>query len=306
MLSSLDIRNFQSLKDVHIDLGLLTVIVGESNSGKSALVRSIQALASNLRGTSSITMGFKSASISASSDDFTVTLEKSESSSSYKIAQVKQEDREFTKLAGDTPDEITALLGLDPVREDQSINFAGQHDSPFLLTASGASVARTLGELTNVNTVFKAVREANRLRTGANSDLKLRKKDLEEAEAQLGQFEGLENRIKALKLVENHVKEIKKLENDIISIENALQSIEELSSRSEIPAEVDVTAVETAFEEFKDLYVKAERLSALEKHRKEHADRLTKLTKDQKEAEEQMQHVLKEMGKCPLCQQPTT
>jgi AAA15 family ATPase/GTPase len=116
MINSLDVRNFQSLKDVHLDLGLLTVIVGDSNTGKSAVVRALKALASNLRGSSAITLGCRTASISAVCDDSKVTLEKSDTSSSYRVSKAGEPDREFTKIAGETPEEISSLLGLNPVK----------------------------------------------------------------------------------------------------------------------------------------------------------------------------------------------
>ncbi len=48
MLSSLQIKNFRSLQDVEIPkLGLINLIVGNNNSGKSSLIESLLILANN-------------------------------------------------------------------------------------------------------------------------------------------------------------------------------------------------------------------------------------------------------------------
>ena len=48
MLSSLQIKNFRSLKNVEIPkLGLINLIVGNNNSGKSSLIESLLILANN-------------------------------------------------------------------------------------------------------------------------------------------------------------------------------------------------------------------------------------------------------------------
>jgi len=177
MISQLQVRNFQSLKKVDIDLGLFTVILGPSNSGKSALIRALQALTSNIRGSSFITQGQSSATISALSDEWRVTLEKGDSSS-YRVVYPDGSEKTYTKLASAVPDDITRLLNMVPSGEAGSLSFASQEDPPFLLKTPGSSVARVLGDLTHVSLVFEAVRESNRRKSAASSEVKTRQTDL--------------------------------------------------------------------------------------------------------------------------------
>src|SRR5512139_766548 len=136
MLTHVEVRNFQSLKKVDIELGGFTVIVGASSSGKTAFMRALRALASNIRGTSFITQGEKKASITAHTDNNIVTLEKGETTGTYKI-----NDKVYTKLAGGVPEGVSKTLNLQPITtESSSINFAGQFDRPYLLDDSGATV----------------------------------------------------------------------------------------------------------------------------------------------------------------------
>lgn len=302
MLSRLDIHNFQSLKDVHLELGLLTVIVGDSNVGKSGLVRSIKAVASNIRGSSCITFGCKSASISASSDDFKVTLEKSEGTSCYRVTQIGQQDREYTKLAGDTPEEVTKILGLEPLKDGLSINFAGQHDSPFLLTSPGSSVARILGDLTNVSTVFEAVRDANKRRTASNSELKLRNRDFEEVSAKLVEFDALKVRAEALKSADACIQRAQKLEDSILELETALQALDRLIDLPEVLPEADITELMEAYEEFKALYELANKANRAKTAVADSTLAVVKHTSDSVKADEAIHALLKEVGQCPTCE----
>jgi DNA repair ATPase RecN len=303
MLHRLEIHNFQSLKEVQLEFGLLTVIVGESNSGKSAVGRALKALASNIRGSSCITMGCKMASVSVSSDNFRVTLEKSENSSSYRVSQSDQQDREYTKLAGTTPPEVTQVLGLDSVTDGQSINFAGQHDSPFLLTAPGAAVARQLGDLTSVSTVFEAVREANRRSSVARSTEKLRQQDLAEITAKLVDSEVLRVRATALKQAEISLREIRASETSISELTQFLNAVTALPELFEVPVSVDLTELVTAYELFKQLCVYASRISKGSSAIAVNISSITQSESQYNEAEAAVHDLLKEAGRCPLCQQ---
>src|SRR5258708_20568027 len=106
-MTSLQIRNFQSLKKIDLDLLPLTVIVGPSSSGKSALVRALKVLSSNERGADFITNGESSCSISATCDDWKITFERDVSSGSYRLYDgVNVEEREYTNLTGPIPEYI--------------------------------------------------------------------------------------------------------------------------------------------------------------------------------------------------------
>lgn len=194
-ITEIHIRGFQSLKQADLDLGTFTVIVGPSSSGKSALIRALRALASNVRGTDVITRGQKQLAITARTDTHVITLERSERESAYRMTAADGQTSVFTKLGGAVPEQITAALRLDPGTD--SVNFAGQFDKPYLLDESGASIARQLAELTNVNTIFEAVRAANKIRTSALATLRTRQGDLDAVRAALRGYLTLAEQLRA-------------------------------------------------------------------------------------------------------------
>lgn len=300
MINSLDVRNFQSLRTVHLDLGPFTVIVGDSNCGKSALVRSIQALASNVRGSSIVTHGYKLASVSAVTDSATVTFVKGDGQGCYRLAEAGGE-KEFTKLAGEVPAQVSEALELDPVKEGMSLNFAPQHEPPFLLTSSGSVVARTLGELTKVSTVLEAVREANRRRTSFSGDLKLRVKDLDSVNSSMAVVAELSARKDAIDEVAKLLEDIKSLESEI----SALSSLAEVLEKAdiEVPEVHDISEVVQAYEDFTSLYKSLEKIRELstevvacQRFYDSWSDRSVAL-------EEEFHKALEEAGECPICGQ---
>src|SRR5712692_4596126 len=199
MLESIRVNNFQSLRKVDLPLGRLTVIVGPSSSGKSSVVRALRTLVSNARGASYVSRGQKVASVTATGENHSVTIERGEGHGVYRLLTDLHTDQEqektFTKLGGDVPEQVTAALGIKPFEDGTSLNFASQFDRPFLLTETGSTVARVLGELTNVSVIFAAAREANRRRLVAQSTLKIRQSDLVNLVAQLQKFQDLPVRV---------------------------------------------------------------------------------------------------------------
>jgi hypothetical protein len=229
-----------------------------------------------------------------------VTLEKGEGHGSYRILEGVRE-KEYTKLAGEVPEEVTRLLELDPVKEGLSLNFAPQHEPPFLLTSSGSAVARTLGELTKVSTVLEAVREANRRRTSSSSELKLRTKDLESVSSSSDILKSLNARKDAIYAVDNTMLPIKYLEEEISKLDSLVESLG--ASSVEVSEVHNISELIEAYEDFNAMYKCLEKLreltievTACERFYESWSERSDVLEKEFHEA-------LTEAGECPLCGQ---
>lgn len=179
MIQSLAIRNFQSLRHVDLDLSPFTVIVGKSSSGKSALVRAIKTLTSNRRGLDFLTHGETICTLTATTENGSVTLSRGKSTddNSYTLSMHELGGpQRFTKLGAAVPAEVSTFLGIESVNP---INYAGQHDKPFMLADTGSSNAATLGRLTNVDVIFSAAKESNRQKLDTAKKLAVRVADLD-------------------------------------------------------------------------------------------------------------------------------
>lgn len=207
MISSVEVRNFQSLRDVRVRIGRFTVVTGPSNTGKSALVRAIRLLAFNARGSSFVTRGQKTATVVMTGDDWRVEVSRGgRDSYTIQVGEDGGAPHVFTKLGGKVPEQVTGLLRL------AEVNFAGQLDRPYLLDQTGGEVTRVLGRLTNATLLHKAAQEANRRRLATAAALKAREADLTACEARLTAYAALPAEREAVEGAEVALESLRALE----------------------------------------------------------------------------------------------
>lgn len=191
MFTSARIQRFQSLHDVEVDLAPLTVIVGASNSGKSAFLRALRALVFNVNSPNVVTLGEKSTEIRLDREDKQwVTLERGKALSTYTLGSPESSE-EYVKSGVSVPDPVSAFFRAPTTPDGEPYNFSFQFDNPFLLDTSGSKVAKVLGDLSNVTVLLDAAREANRRKLDVNGRLKIRKEDVQTAKERLKDYADL-------------------------------------------------------------------------------------------------------------------
>jgi DNA repair ATPase RecN len=309
MIQSIRVKNFQSLQDINLELGRFTVIVGPSSSGKSALTRAIKAVASNSLDADNITQGSKHSAISVTTDIGTVTIERNSGDSSvYKIAKVGNAPSSYSKLNRKVPTEVTEILGIAPSTLDQeSINFAGQHDPPYLLKDNSSSVARILGELTNVSTIFAAVKEASRRSKAASTLLNLRKKDLDKVVTQITEYASIANKATAITKAETALTEATRMQSQVDSLQTltarAVAASEALQAIKKIPELPNLASVLKAQKDLDAFIALIRQLSALNKIIQSQGASLKACQSAILQSSEELHQHLADLGHCPLCNQ---
>lgn len=230
-LTQLRIENFQSHRLTDIRLGRLTVIVGPSSSGKSAVTRALKLVANNARGVSYVRHGAESARVSVVNAShfadpvdaaYQVSVERSQSKSIYTL-QFPGDDEvhTFTKCGTSIPD--TVSLALDFGEGD--LWLAGQFDRPYLLDQTGGHVARVLSELTNVSLIFASVRELNSRALNEKRAASTRTSDLDSVTEQVRQYSDLPDQLRACELAESSLKSALALEERrerLVSVRDAV------------------------------------------------------------------------------------
>ena len=96
--------NFQSWANFELDINGLTVIVGRSSKGKSALFRAIRGLFRNELASEYIRQGTEELQLTAVADGKTVTGIRSTKGTKYQIG-----DKKFAKLGGNIPEEASGF-----------------------------------------------------------------------------------------------------------------------------------------------------------------------------------------------------
>ena len=164
-------KNFQSLAEFAMDIRGLTVLVGPSNKGKSAVFRALKGLFRNELPADYIRAGSGGLELAAEADGHTVVAERgTKGSTEYRI-----DGREFKKLALTVPPELKAF-GMNEVRVGEyTIDpvFARQNGKQFLVDSEAYTP-------TEINTVFGAFASTEKLEAGKKlANLEIQRKNAE-------------------------------------------------------------------------------------------------------------------------------
>lgn len=177
-LDRLKVENFQSLAKVDLELGPFTVLVGPSNSGKSAALRALKAVARNVNSPSAVRVGKSTFNAILDFDNCSVSIERGKSQSTYRLVLPDGSEETYTKAGRAVPEDIQKALAL-PVPDGPDLVFSSQIDPPFLLNDTGSAVAKVLGDLTNVSKLHRASKEANRRRLEQSKLQTIREADMQ-------------------------------------------------------------------------------------------------------------------------------
>lgn len=213
-LEKLTIQNFQSIRDLSIDFGKFTVLVGRSSSGKSAILRAFHVLARNSFVPSYVRQGTTNTTIAATFDDGGVTTKRGKEST-YILNQGGS-DEIYTKCGRAVPDTVINFLRMAHLA-DEDLNFTNQFEMPFLVGGKSSRASAVVGTITNAVLVNSLAQETNRRRLGFLQKLHVRETDLESLKASLSEFSDLPR-------LEDVLGNVKSLENEIAFLNE--QSIE--------------------------------------------------------------------------------
>lgn len=228
MIKQLNISNFQSHKDTSLvfDKGV-NVIVGATDSGKTAIIRALrwliwnrpsgEAFRSHWGGETKVKLTFEN-------DLFVIRSKDSQNKYIYNGT---------TSMAfgQSVPEEIQRALNMD------EINLQMQFDQPFLLTSTPGEVARhfnTISKLDTIDVSIKSIKSNIRELEGEIKHDTQRETDLKE---ELKQYDDLDKFEAELEVLEDVEEKRNKLSKDISEIEHLKTQAEELMIESAAIAE---------------------------------------------------------------------
>jgi exonuclease SbcC len=313
VLTRAEIRYYQSLADADVPLGPFTVITGPTGAGKSAFIRAMRLLAFNARGTSYVSTGAKSCSVTAGDGRaiFRIIRSPGRGANEYQMARlVPTPVRDgqgwvggrYSKLGGQVPPQVAEELGLTP------LNFASQLDPPFLLTVPGTELARALGELTNVSLVLNAAASANRVRKSLDRDLATAETRLGELTAEAQQYAGLAGRRRAVRTAEEalgrhqavsqRLDRLRALAGRLSAAEGAFQAAAGEAARQAPPSLDRLDEVAARLARLRQLSSAAAVADAGVISRARDAEQAAAASTL---AEETLHAALREAGQCPVC-----
>lgn len=222
MINTISVRNFQSLEDITLELGSITTVVGQTDSGKSSFIRAVQAALFNDAAYEYATIrGEKVADeiqVEFMTDTHCVLWRRNKVTAWYQVIDSSGNTLSYTKLGrGVVPEDVQDILGVREIVIDETTNcrlqFAEQHDPPFLVgDRGGVGATRLLGRLSGVFVLSNANKfaQSDKQRVSVELDtLQSRQKSLVE---EISNYDGVELRkqlideakAKTTKLLERH------------------------------------------------------------------------------------------------------
>lgn len=161
------LENFQSHKNSIIEFNnQLNVIIGPSDSGKTAILRGIKwALYNEPSGDYFIREGQMECSVTIIFNDKTkIKRYRSKTKNIYYIYDSDNNETKFEGFGTSVPQEIIDKTGIEKIlldsNESKAINLSDQLEGPFLLSEKGSTRANSIGRLVGVNIIDDSLREA--------------------------------------------------------------------------------------------------------------------------------------------------
>lgn len=219
MLKKLIVKNFQSHKRLVVELDpLLTVIVGPSDVGKSAIFRALRWLLTNRpRGEAFLRHGSEYVSVALHLDEHVIKRQRMGGCNAYYL-----DGQEYQQGVGQmgVPEAVSDLLNIDEV------SYQGQLDAPFLFSLSPGDVAKELNRVVALDTIdavlanlSSAVKQTSNMVAFSQGRLQ----QAEENQAALGWVEQAE---KDLKHLEAQEEELNKQQEEVNHLASLLNEIE--------------------------------------------------------------------------------
>lgn len=223
MIDKISISGYQSLANVELELGKLTVITGHSDAGKSAIVRALEQAAFNDGGADCLSV-FDNMTADKATVRFdldggkkSVSWDRFKSTVTYTYQEEGQEPKTFRKIGKVVPDDVVNALGMREVQIDTGsgelsyarVQFASQFDLPFLVAdRGGVAAARVLGRLTGLHIFGSASKKAQDAGRILQTALTAATEETELLEGRLAEFEGIEEQIAALEAIQKELEQL--------------------------------------------------------------------------------------------------
>ena len=297
MIKELHLTDYQAHKETSLSLDRgVNVIIGQSDSGKSSLMRGLCTVIENEP--SGMYLKRKKAKKKykvtlINEDNTTITRERTKSSNLYII-----DGEEYEGFGVNPPEEVNEILKFKP------INIQRQLDDPFLITKSGGEVSRYLNEVADLSIIDTTLKKLTSMKKKNDSDITYAKQDIVALESQienLPDYDGIEKLVKNLEEIEEDIEYWKEegysLSNLKALIENEECELEELKKTKVDTNKIDkvLEAIDNiAYEDEKygNLVTLVDEIEELEERIKSDKEELNKVEEEYHELNPDI---------CPLC-----
>lgn len=240
-IKSVFVEDFQSHQKTRIELpgpGQLCVIVGPTDSGKTAIVRALRLLLYNVPlGIEYIRVGRNMATVAVEMSDGTkVARERSKSVNRYRVTKPGQSPQVFEGFGGSVPLEVQEATGVRTVSIGDSLelalNLSEQLDGPFLgKSVSGPAKAKILGALAGTEEVDEAQRTLGTDLHRANQEEKRLADTVQALEAKITEYNYLPELAQKIEALDSLLDAAKVAQSRLCNLKSAKASLDSLNAQ---------------------------------------------------------------------------
>ena len=168
---NLSVKDFQIVKNANLSfLPGLNCIIGQSNNGKSALMRAAKACIYNTPGTTNVRLGCNNFAVGLQMNGHTVILQKG-TNSIYKV-----DNEVYGKIGRTQLPEVASSLNIRELNlngSNEQLNFWDQMEKPFLLDRSETELFRFIVDSGKDNNITLALKTLVSDRQGITKEINM-------------------------------------------------------------------------------------------------------------------------------------
>lgn len=249
----LNLENFQSIKEAELlfDKGI-TVLVGQSNSGKSAILRAVKALLTNPKGAQRfIKKGTEEATVTLSYLGNEVTWKKSKDSGSYKI-----NGEDFIKVGGKDVFSMLNNSGFARDYDNNLLNIEGELDLPFPFDRSSSELFKLFENIFCVSDSALILKSVKGLQDEITKKQNLVKDEIESNKRKLEAIKELKEEVSIERLAKGkeELQELKVKTEELLELVHIMNFLKSLSSikLGEVATNIESVNLDKYFEYIED------------------------------------------------------
>ncbi len=197
MISSVEIQNFQS--HVHTEMEFhpgVNIIVGSSDSGKTAIIRALRWAVWNRPSGESFRSNWGGETCAVITTKGGIVVRSKDKIDRYILVLGGENDTEFKAFGTSVPEEISKFLNIN------EINLQQQLDSPFLLSESPGIVAQHFNKVAKLDKIDKSTQYIQGQIREVTSNIKYYEEEVIRFKTDLKKYEYLDKAEKDLEKLE--------------------------------------------------------------------------------------------------------
>ena len=219
-IEKMQVVNFQRHRDLTVEFDeRITTIIGDTDTGKSSLMRALRWLSSNRpAGDSFVRRGSDGAMVRARVDGQTIRRSRSGSDNVYALGK-----GEYRAFGSGVPEDVARLLKIT------ELNFQGQHDAPFWFDLSPPELARQLNKIADLDSIDRVVAFLSSRERSLKAEAEVVEKRLVEAREGRKALDWVADADAALKSLEKRQGDLRKVDEEIASIEKLVREASDVA-----------------------------------------------------------------------------